>query len=213
MQSLLQSLGVFFLFLIAILLLLVIGIAVFIALLIKSVLSSNVIYQKGQNYVDDTIKAIASNWNPEEIKLRATPTMLDSENFAQWHNYCLECEQNLGKLTNYRGSQGSLQGLPIFKDLKPLMRFTVKKSDLETLEASEKLILGEYIALADFEKGVAKFEIQILKQNEEWLINSLIITLNNSNFSGITEFIFGQKTTIQTLVEDNKKRLKLEKLL
>lgn len=213
MQSLLESLGVVFLFLIALFLLLILGLGFVVIMIIKSLSSLNVFYLQSQNYVDNTIKAIANNWHEQEISNRATPQMLEAENLAQWQNYLTECETKLGKLINYKGSQGSLRGLPLFKHFKPLMRFTVKKADVETLEASENLILGDYIALADFEKGIVKFEMQILKQNEDWLINSLIITINNNSNSHFTEFSFGQKTTIENLVEYNKKRLKLEKLL
>jgi hypothetical protein len=95
MQSLLEGLGVFFLFLIAILLLLFLGIVVFIILLIKSVSSSNLIYQQGKDYVDNTIRAIANQWIAQEIRIRATPKMLESEDLTQWQNYCTQCEINL----------------------------------------------------------------------------------------------------------------------
>jgi hypothetical protein len=215
MQTLLQSLGVFFLILIAILLLLILGVVLFVVLLIKSLSSTNEIYDQAKNYLDSAIIAITREWHLQEICNRATPKMLESMNVTLWENYLAQCERSLGKLTQYKGSQGSLQGLPIFKDLKPLMRIMTKKSDLELLKAGENLILGEYIAHGDFERGVAKFEVQLVKQDQEWFINCLVITLNSESFetTEIVSFSFGNKTNIDTLIEENRARQQLEKLI
>lgn len=215
MQSLLQSLGVFFLFLIAILLLLILGIVLVVVILIRSLSSTNVIYQQAKDSVEEAVLAIAKEWQIQELRNRSTSQMLESADSGQWQHNLQQCQAKLGQITLYKGSQGSIQGLPIFKDFKPLIRIMSKKSDLELLKASENLILGEYIAQADFEGGVAKFEMQLLKLDEQWLINSLVITINDFDTSA-TEmdiFTFGQKTTIQTLVEEKKKRLQLEKLI
>lgn len=211
MQSFLQGLGVFFLLLIVLLLLAIALIGLIIVLIFSSLGSITAIDQQAKDYVRNAIQAITQRWNAQELFSLSSPRLSEAFNLEEWQYILQQCEQALGSMQTYQGAKGSLSGLPLAKNFKYIMRFFMKRSDIEAIE---NLLIGEYVAEAEFERGNAKFELQLLKQDENWLINFLEITvLNSSPTLEPVVFTLGTKTSKDMLLEDNKKKHQLEKLL
>ncbi len=210
MQFLLESLGVFFLFLIACIVLVILVIVVIIILLFRSIPSINALNQEVSDYIEKIIRTITDQWELQKLVQNATPKLIDLIDTNQLQAYSELCKRDLGQLTLYKVAKGSFQGLPALNILAPFMRLIAKKADLE---ASKNLLLAEFTSESDFEKGKAKFEFELLNRGEGWLINSLIITIINSVESEIKTLTFGEKTSFVTLVDENKRRLELEALL
>lgn len=210
MQFLLESLGVFLLLIIAFILLVIFIIIVIIILLFRSLPSINVLSQEVNNYIEQNIRAITNPWNLQNLVQNATPKLMELIAPTQLQTYSAQLEKDLGQLTLYKVATGSLQGLPIFNILESFMRLIAKKDDLE---ASKNLLVAEFASESDFEKGAAKFEFQLLNRGEGWLINCLVITATSTNNSESQILTLGEKTSYASLVEENKKKLELERLL
>jgi hypothetical protein len=162
------------------------------------------------NYIEQNIRAITNPWNLQNLVQNATPKLIELIVPTQLKADSAQLEKDLGHLTLYKVATGSLQGLPIFNILESFMRFIAKKDDLE---ASKNLLLAEFASESDFEKGAAKFDFQLLNRGEGWLINYLVITATSTNNSEHKILTLGEKTSYASLVEENKKKLELERLL
>lgn len=106
-------------------------------------------------YVDTTVQAIASFWNPNEVFSRASPKMMQANSKEKIEFASTELMKILGTMKEYKGSKGE-----------------VRTSFLSNEGLSIK---AEYTAQATFEKGTATFDVKLAYRNDKWELDDIDI--------------------------------------
>ncbi|MFB2971203.1 hypothetical protein ACE1CD_19715 [Aerosakkonema sp. BLCC-F183] len=192
MKELLTALGgillVFILLVLALVVAIVVLLKVFLPKAAKMMSQGAEIWLDAQNYVDSAVSEIIKDWNYLELLKRATPQFLESVQPEELERVFYYFFQQIGKLESYTGA--ICNGV----------------SGLNKQEFGQ-LIVGDYVAQAKFTKKSAKIKGQIIKQDNQWFINTF--TISNE---GIT-LVLGLATTPEALKEAYDKKIKLEGLL
>jgi len=200
MKEVLMISGGIFLVLIALIAVTVLAIVIALFILLpkyfKSLPQALELNEEAQDYVNTVILEIFSEGNFKKLYDKATPQLLElahSEESDKIFDFC----RQLGKLEAYKGAVGGWQTSA--NDTKEMMRSGNLKFG--------KITLGNYVADADFERGSANIKVQIIRRDNQWLINSLTIST-----LGVTTTL-GIPTTLEALVDTDRKKSRLEALL
>jgi hypothetical protein len=100
-------------------------------------------------YVDSTIPVLVNEWNPEELKSRASDQLLPFLKEPDVTNL-YGMFRRLGRMTNYKGAEGDSH-----------TTLNIPKGVVTT---------AAYIAAADFENGPGTIKISLMKSNGAWRI-------------------------------------------
>lgn len=200
MKEFLMISGGIFLVLIALIIATVLAlvIAVFILLprYFKSLPQALELNEEAQDYVNTAILETVNNWNFKNLYDKATPQLLELSHSEESEKIIDFCRQ-LGKLESYKGAVGGWQ--------------TSAEEGKEIYQKGDrkygKITLGNYVAEADFEKASATIKVQVIRHENQWLINSFTISTQ-----GLITTL-GMPTTLEGLVDTDKKKSLLEALI
>ncbi|MFB2938840.1 hypothetical protein ACE1B6_26610 [Aerosakkonemataceae cyanobacterium BLCC-F154] len=200
MKEFLMISGGIFLILIALIavtvLAIVIAVFIFLPRYLKSLPQTLEINEEAQDYVNTAILETVSDWNFHKLYDKATPQLLELSHSEESEKIIDFCRQ-LGKLEAYKGAVGGWQSSTEgSKEIYP-------KGDRKF----GKITLGNYVAEADFEKAPATIKVQIIRRENQWLINSFTISTQ-----GVITTL-GMPTTLEALVETDEKKSLLEALI
>lgn len=200
MKELLMISGGIFLILIALIAVTVLGIVVavfvFLPRYLKSLPQALEINEEAQDYVNTAILETVSDWNFQKLYEKATPQLLELSHLEEAEKIVNFCRQ-LGKLESYKGAVGGWQtSAEVSKELYP-----------KGSHKFGKITLGNYVAEADFETASATIKVQIIRRENQWLINSFTISTQ-----GVITTL-GIPTTIEALVDTDQKKRLLEALI
>ncbi len=105
--------------------------------------------RESKAFADTAIKAIASDWDVEELKKRASPEFESEVDFDEIQEY-MESLQTLGKFESFEGAIGES---------------TITLSPRFAYE-----ITADYTGTVTFESGFAEIQILVIKQEGHWQI-------------------------------------------
>jgi len=207
MRGLLEVLGGFFLVLIGLVGLLVLAIIVASIVIVprfmKAIPEAMELDQEARNFVDTAIPAIAHAWDPRELTHRATYRLVEAVEPEELESFFSLCKQ-FGRLESYQPCKGGCKS-----STEQLSKFFKAKG--QTGRLIGKIILGDYTAEAGFEQAAATIRVQVVKQDDQWLINSL--TIASVGDAVTTSFTLGSPTSLEALLAEDVRRRKLEALL
>lgn len=200
MKEFLMISGGIFIILIALItvtvLAIVIAVFIFLPRYLKTVPQAMEINEEAQDYVNTAILETVSDWNFHKLYDKATPQLLElshSEESEKIINFC----RQLGKLESYKSAVGGWQ----------TSGDGSKEIHATNSQKFGKITLGNYVAEADFEKASATIKVQIIRRDNQWLINSFTISTQ-----GVITTL-GIPTTLEALVETDQKKRLLEALI
>lgn len=200
MKEFLMISGGIFIILIALIavtvLAIVIAVFIFLPKYLKSMPQTLEINEEAQDYVNTAILETVSDWNFHKLYDKATPQLLELSHSEESEKIIEFCRQ-LGKLESYKGAVGGWQ--------------TSSQGSKEIYPKGShkfgKITLGNYVAEADFEKATATIKIQVIRRENQWLINSFTISTQ-----GVITTL-GIPTTLESLLETDQKKRLLEALI
>lgn len=199
MKEFLMISGGIFLILIALIavtvLAIVITVFIFLPKYLKSLPQTMELNEEAQDYVNTAILETVNDWNFKKLYDRATPQFLELSHSEETEKIVDFCRQ-LGKLESYKGAVGGWHSPESSKEIY-----------LGSSQKFGKIALGNYVAEADFEKGSATIKMQIIRRENQWLINSFTISTQ-----GVITTL-GIPTTLEALVETDQKKSLLEALI
>ena len=105
-------------------------------------------------YVEDSIVAVAANWNVDELWKRTIPHFRQTTNVDDVRGLFDAARSALGPLVEYRGSEGEAA---------------------ISVHPSNTIVSAKYVAKAHFEKGDALVQLTLLKQGDAWMIEGFHI--------------------------------------
>lgn len=105
-------------------------------------------------YVHDSVIAIASNWDVDQLWKRAAPDLRTSMNEDMVRGLFNAARGTLGPLVEYRGSEGEA---------------TIWLDDLKTV------VFAKYVVQCRFQKGDAVVQVFLIKQHNNWMIEGFHI--------------------------------------
>ena len=120
--------------------------------------------REGEQYADAVIPKIVSRWELAQVESRAYQPMTATER-AQGKALFRKCK-TLGKLKTYYGAHGHA--------------VLHHHDDVSRSIGTDTVIIGEYIARADFQAGPADITLRLVKIDERWRISG--ITVNSDVF-------------------------------
>ncbi len=102
-----------------------------------------------RDYVNESVIAISTDWNINELKKRASSEFMSMTNDEELNKFFGYAEKNLGEMKVYTGAQGESS---VF------------------VNNFKKDIKASYIAHGEFEKGKANINISLIWKNNKWQI-------------------------------------------
>lgn len=108
-----------------------------------------------RDYVNESVTAISTDWNVNELKERASNEFISVTNDEELNKMFEYLEKNLGKMKLYTGAQGESS---VF------------------INNFRKDIKASYIAQAEFEKNKANIYISLIWKNNKWQILGYRVT-------------------------------------
>ena len=200
MKEFLMISGGIFIILIAVIaatvLAIVIAVFIFLPKYLKSLPQTLEINEEAQDYVNTAILETVSDWNFKKLYDKATPQLLELSHSEESEKIIDFCRQ-LGKLESYKGAVGGWQTSS--ESSKEIYQHSANKFGMITL--------GNYVAEADFEKASATIKVQIIRRENQWLINSFTISTQ-----GVITTL-GMPTTLEALLDTDQKKILLEALI
>ncbi len=115
--------------------------------------------KESKAFVDTAVQAIAADWDITELQKRASSEFNDEVDYDSLAEDFTTLQQ-LGKLTEYKGSTGD--------------------SNI-TVSLSGFAITADYTATADFEEGSAEMQISLVRRGGRWQI--LDFTVSPESFT------------------------------
>jgi hypothetical protein len=106
-----------------------------------------------RQFVDDFIRAVAEEWDANEIAKRASPEWLETLTREQLDEFAVSMRQ-LGKIQKYGGSVGG-----------PVVHNATK----------DEVIIARLLADAKFDAGSARFSFELIRHGGKWQIYHLIV--------------------------------------
>jgi hypothetical protein len=133
------------------------GLGVFTALLLVAggigffVLARNgeALDKASKAYVDESVVAIAANWNVDELWKRAGPRLRASVKREDMRNLFDALNGALGQMADYDGSAGQAT---------------------MSMVNSQSTVAAQYVAKAHFRKGDAAISVALVKVGDDWMI-------------------------------------------
>ncbi len=109
---------------------------------------------ESQQYVDQSVMAIAAEWKLSEFLHRASPDLLAKVNAGDIDRVFTALQAKLGKLIRYKGAKGAAR--------------------LSWYSGGES-IAAQYLATAEFEHGSAEITVNVIKVNNAWVLNGFYV--------------------------------------
>jgi hypothetical protein len=106
-------------------------------------------------YVDDTVVAIAANWDANELLKRAGPRLRATARPDEIRGLFDVARGALGPMLDYGGSRGEA---------------------ILSVANSQPMVSAKYVAKGHFQKGDAELQIVLSKQGDTWLIEGFHIS-------------------------------------
>jgi hypothetical protein len=106
-------------------------------------------------YVDDSIVAITTNWDVDELWKRASPHLRRTSNESQVRGMFDAAKDALGPLVEFRGSRG--EAIISIKDAS---------------------VSADYLAVGHYRNGDASVRIALVKRGDTWMIEGFRINSN-----------------------------------
>ena len=112
--------------------------------------------RESKAYVDAAIPAIASEWDIQELKKRASPELLgalkegDLEKMTGMY-------RRLGKLKKYQGCKGD--------------------AIISTTAWHGSRIFAKYVVKAEFERGTVDIKVDLIKHGDQWQLAGLFLNI------------------------------------
>lgn len=106
-------------------------------------------------YIQEAVPKIVTNWNSQELVDRATPELLAAGGSRDKIDRLFEMFQRLGSFKHLDKPKGIVTS--------------------SAYTGTGTVTLGNYKAQAEFEKGMARIEIQLRRVNDAWKINGFHI--------------------------------------
>lgn len=106
-------------------------------------------------YVDQKLQLILADWNHNEFVKQAAPELLEKAPPKELAALFSKFQERLGKLRSYKGSKG--------------------QAKISYAIGQGKLVIGEYLAEADFAKARASISLRIIKRDGKWQILSFFV--------------------------------------
>jgi len=111
--------------------------------------------KKSHVYVDETVPAIITSWDSQELINRASPELIEVAPKEKVESLFKQYSDKLGQLKEYKSSEGEVgMHLDIICQQGMLCQRTT----------------ANYVAKAVFEKGLATIEIGMILKNNKWEI-------------------------------------------
>lgn len=111
--------------------------------------------KEAKAYVDHVILRIAASWDTQELIRHVSPEFLQNMPPQKIDSLFDTLSKLIGQLEEYKGAKGNIN-ISISSEGKPI-------------------VIGGYIAEAVFENGPAKIQLQMIRQNNTWQIESFLI--------------------------------------
>lgn len=165
----------------------------------KSIPNFQEISQEAEDFINTALPAIVANWDAEELRKRATLKLLESAEPKNLDIFFESCS-NLGHLQVYSRAKGQWSSSGQY-----LSNIFAEKAEPQKI--ADKFVVGNYAAEAEFEKGTAQIKAQIIRQDNQWFVNSLTVSME-----GLTTTL-GVRTSLEALIEAEMQKRKLEALL
>jgi hypothetical protein len=146
-----------------------------------------------EGYLDAAIPAIFSDWSSQELIRRASPIFLGIVEKNELQKGFEQCRNTLGKLTCNQVSRECLRYASGLGSPSNSGKFNNKKSKNKRWN----IYLANFETVVIFERGMANFETQIIKNNGHYSINSMHINIGSKSCN--KSFRFGIETTIDAL--------------
>jgi hypothetical protein len=105
-------------------------------------------------YVEESVVAIAANWDANELWKRASPRLRTMTKPDEIRGLFEAAKDALGPLLEYRGSQGQA------------MMWAMN---------SQTKVSAQYVANCSFQRGNAQVQIALIKQGDRWMIEGFHI--------------------------------------
>ncbi|UCG33009.1 MAG: hypothetical protein JSU68_15270 [Phycisphaerales bacterium] len=112
--------------------------------------------QSGRQYVDVSIPAIMSTWDPDELDHRASPELRLAMPRDEVTAMFAALHERLGPMETYEGCDGEVT-----------LSYTLDEG---------KAARGTYEAAAKCAKGTLKIQVDLIYVNNNWLIRNLTFT-------------------------------------
>ncbi len=109
---------------------------------------------ESQQYVDQAVMAIATEWKFSEFLHRASPDLLAKVNAGDIERVFTTLQAKLGNLKRYKGAKGGAR--------------------LSWYSGAES-VAAQYLATAEFERGPAEITVHVIKRGETWLLNGFYV--------------------------------------
>ena len=116
--------------------------------------NGNALDTASKAYVEESVVAIAANWDVDELWKRASPRLRTTVKPDEIRGLFDAAKGALGPLVDYRGSQGEA---------------------MMSLQNASPAVSAQYIANCSFQKGNAEIRITLVKQGDTWLIRGFHI--------------------------------------
>jgi len=116
--------------------------------------NGNALDQMSKAYVEDSVVAIAANWDANEFWKRASPHLRTTIKQDDVRGLFDAAKGALGSLVDYRGSKGEA---------------------LISVMNARSTVSARYVANGHFQKGDAQFQIVLVKQGDAWMIEGFHI--------------------------------------
>jgi hypothetical protein len=107
-----------------------------------------------KTYTEESVVAIAGNWDADQLWKRASPRLRKAATQQQISDLLAAAKDALGPMLEYRGSKGQA---------------------LMSVVNAHSVVSAQYVASGSFQKGAADFRINLVKQNETWMIEGFHI--------------------------------------
>jgi hypothetical protein len=105
-------------------------------------------------YVKQSVVAITTNWNTNELWKRASPHLLQIATRRKVARLFAAAKYRLGALRDYRGSKGQA---------------------LMSVVNAHIRVSAQYIVNASFQRGDARLRVSVVKQDGRWMIEGFYI--------------------------------------
>jgi len=130
--------------------------------------NGNALDTASKAYVEDSVVAIAANWNVDELWKRASPHLRTIARPEDIRGFFDAAKGALGPLVAYQGSEGEA---------------------LMSVINTHSQVSAKYIARGQFQKGNADFQVVLIKQGDSWMIEGFHI-----NSSALMQRMVGVKS-------------------
>ncbi len=133
-------------------------IILFVALFFVGYQRATPLIEEAETYADETIQAVATNWNGAELSARASPEMTALLSDGALQQIMDAGKFQFGPMTTYDGATCTLT------------HYQLHSSTGET-------VVAQCTANAEFEKASGSFLVNLVKRSDEWKVLGFFVSL------------------------------------